>query len=361
MNAILSVAAKHLSILRPLDPRYAEAAMVMLNKSIEAYRENLSTPITSDNCDAMLGTSILINYIAWNDLGFLEGQNILTNPAAGGLDLSGDQLFLLSSGVRQLFFNSFPVFRDIGSVFTTIARYHPCDHLEEEAERRGTNWREICSQLNEIFDDPRYGETCTQESTHRPSSPTTMDRTSREWYCDNVSGWSLAPPHVNRSALGMSAFHADYLKHIVETDGNPALAIELAEQGITARVIYRRIAQRLSVLLSLIPCVEGQEDSVQLQDDEKSVDGTVPASLSEARMRDAERYFFAFPMVLCFGPFLPLILEGDSRALVLLYHTYRAARCLLTSERAWWAGERAVVMEKLILHELEARGLTPGL
>jgi hypothetical protein len=361
MHAILSLAAKHLSILRPQDPRYAEGALVMLNKSIQSYRENLSKPITVENCDARLGTSILINYMAWNDLDFLEGQSILTNPAAGGLDLSGDQLFLLSSGVRQLFFTAYPIFRDHGSIFTTIAHYHPCDHLEEEAERRGTRWREIWKRLTDLFDDPRYTGTSPDDATDQTLSSTGLEYKSLEWYYTNVSGWSLERPCEGRSAVGLSAFDAEYMWYMIKTDGNPALALELAEQGITARAIYDRIAQRLAVLLSLLPSVEGQEDSSLMKDDGESLDGTVPATLSEARLRDVERYFFTFPMILCFGPFLPLILHGDSRALVLLYHTYRAARCLLTSERAWWAGERAVVMEKLILHELEARGLGPGI
>lgn len=359
MQAILSVAAKHLSILRPQDPRYAQASLVMLNKSIQAYRETLFHPITRENCDARLGTSLLINYMSWSDLGFLEGQSILTNPAAGGLDLSCDLLFLLSSGVRQVFFSAYPIFRDHGSVFTTIVHYSPCDHLEEEAERRGTEWRDTWEQLKALFDDPRYMGTAgvPDLNTDTPDEPYTTaghSQGDKIWHYSNT-GWCIAQPlscQPSNSTEELAAFQKEYMVRLQETGENPTLAIKLAEKGVTAKILYYRICQRLSVLLSLIP------------DDTDTVSGpggTAPATLSEARQRDAERYFFTFPMILCFGPFLPLIWRGDSRALVLLYHTYRAARCLLTSERAWWSGERAVVMERLILQELESRGLGPGI
>lgn len=369
MHAMLSLAAKHLSILRPQDPRYAEAAMVMLNKSLQSYRETLPLPITSENCDSRLGTSVLINYMAWSDIDFLDGQSILTDPTAGGLDLSRDLMFLLSAGVRQVFFSAYPVFRDGFGIFSTIATYHPCDHLEREADRRETNWRELAQRLYDLFDDPRYVGTSTNRDD--PSEVSPLEETAPlGWFlkevsqlggCNHLEGWqerALELCSKSENATAMNAFHVQYMAFLIETTGDTERAVQLAEKGVTARGIYKRIARRLSVLMSLTPFMEGNESSLV---GVANSDGSTPTTLSEERLRDCERYFFTFPMILCFGPFLSLIFEGDSRALVLLYYTYRAARCLLTSSRTWWTGRRAVVMEKLILGELKSRGLNPDI
>jgi hypothetical protein len=53
---------------------------------------------------------------------------------------------------------------------------------------------------------------------------------------------------------------------------------------------------------------------------------------------------------------LGMIVAADTRALVVLLHTYRAARHLLSITDAWWSGRRAAVMEELIMRELAARG-----
>jgi hypothetical protein len=337
--------------------------MVMLNKSLQSYRENLRLPITAENCDSRLGTSVLINYMAWSDLDFLDGQSILTNPAAGGLDLSRDLMFLLSAGVRQVFFSAFPIFRDGRGIFSSIATYHPCEHLEAEAERRGTNWRKLKDRLNDLFDDPQYAGTCAnRDDGTEATQPEELPPLG--YYLQELShlrGWGerlavLRSQTENDDA--MSAFHIQYMAFLIKTAGDTERAVQLAEKGVTARGIYGRIARRLAVLMSLTPFMEGNESSLV---GVANSEGETPTTLSEARLRDCERYFFTFPMILCFGPFLPLIFEGDSRALVLLYYTYRAARCLLTSSRTWWAGKRAVVMEKLILCELRSRGLNPDI
>jgi hypothetical protein len=359
---MLSLAAKHLSVLRPQDPRYAEAAMVMLNRSLSSYRETVPLPLTADNCDSRLGTSVLINYMVWSDLDFLEGQSILTNPTAGGLDLSRDLMFLLSGGVRQVFFSAFPIFQNHGGVFSTIGSYHPCDNLEEEAERRGTNWKDLMQRLIDLFDDPKYVSTSANRDADADPPKSDESLPPIGWYLREVNCLrgskqrALELPYYVGNDIAMGAFHIKYMAYLIETLGNTGEAVRLAEKGVSARVIYARIARRLAVLMSLTPFMEGNESSLV---GVANPDGTFPTTLSEERLRDCERYFFTFPMILCFGPFLPFIFEGDSRALVLLYYTYRAARRLLTSSRTWWAGKRPVVMEKLILCELKSRGLNP--
>ncbi|KAB5566725.1 hypothetical protein GE09DRAFT_1218982 [Coniochaeta sp. 2T2.1] len=366
MHAILAISAKHMSVLRPQDPRYAEAAIVLLNQSIQSFRGTLDTPITMDNCESRLGTSILINYMAWTELGFLDGQLITADPRAGGLDMSMDLLFLLGSGVRQVFFGAFPLFKEHDSPFVKIGEYHPCDNLEQEADRRGSNWREIMTRMFLKFDDPSY-----QGSPQRPPPPASRQGSSPSIYDDmdlEMSStdhsspeaysaaspspyvWTPAPPTPGQepgepswqSSCGKEtvSYAEHYLQRVMERTNNPARSLRYHLDGLRGRTIYERITQRLSVLLSFIP-----------------EDGSEVEPLPEERLLDIERYFFSFP-TLCFGPFLPLILENDSRALVVLHHTYRAANRLLRFEKTWWAAERSRVMESLTLAELKARGLS---
>jgi hypothetical protein len=339
MHAILSVAAKHISTLRPQDARYAEAAIVLLNHSIQSFRETLSTPITNENCDARLGTSLLINYMTWTDIGFIEGQSILDNPDAGGLDLSGDLLFCIGSGIRQVFFTAFPLFRDHSSPFVTAAQYHPCHNLETEADRRGTRWREIMIKFLRLWNDPRYNGSSPPLTDHSPAD-------SSDTNSDGATAWT---PSFSESFDEPVCSEEQYVYRVIERTNDPASIVKFAVEGATARDIYERMVQRISVVLSLIP-PEGSFGAGEDITDEF-------APLSEERLQDVERYFFSFP-TLCFDPFLPLVLNGDSRVLVVLYHTYRAATCLLNFERTWWAAERAVTMEKLIFAELRARGLS---
>ncbi|OIW25331.1 hypothetical protein CONLIGDRAFT_648368 [Coniochaeta ligniaria NRRL 30616] len=371
MHAILATAAKHMSVLRPQYPRYAEAAIVLLNKSIQSFRGTLDTPITHDNCEARLGTSTLINYIMWTELGFLEGQSILTDPEAGGLDMSKDLLFLLGSGVRQVFYSAFPIFKEHDSPFIAVGKYHPCDNLQEEADKRGTKWREIMRRLIYLFDDPSY-----QGSPNQPPSPSTQEASPSPCVMDlDTSAFQSPETHSSSSAAASpsgpvsewtescnedylqriiertkgpvsgctASCDEDYLQRIIERTDNSARSTRYILDSRTARSIYERISQRLAVLVSFIP-----------------EDGSEMVPLPVERQLDIERYCFSFP-TLCIGPFLPLILENDSRALVVLYHTYRAANRLLPFDKTWWAVERAATMEKLTLVELKARGLSADL
>lgn len=352
MHAILATAAKHMSVLRPQDPRYAEAAILLLNKSIESFRETLDTPLTLDNCEARVGTSFLINYIAWTELGFLEGQKILADSQAGGLDMSMDLLFLLGSGVRQVVYTAIPLLDEHGSPFTKLGQYRPCYHLQVEADKRGTRWREIMKRLLHIFDDPRYQGSPNRASSpsHQSSSPNTNDMemdidmspgpSPKPLSTSSAGASPMAPEWQGSCAKECVTYDDHHIQRIIERIDDPASVLKSYVVELTDRTIYERVSQRLSVLVSFIPD-----------------DGSEMVPLSEQRHLDMERYFFSFP-TLYFGPFLSLILENDSRALVVMYHSYRAASRLLRFEKTWWAAERAATMEKLTLAELKARGLS---
>jgi hypothetical protein len=59
------------------------------------------------------------------------------------------------------------------------------------------------------------------------------------------------------------------------------------------------------------------------------------------------RYIFTFP-TMCHGLFASMVQKSDPRALLLLYHFYRAVRILLPLGECWWAHKRASVAETVL-------------
>ncbi|KAH6624847.1 hypothetical protein B0J18DRAFT_410258 [Chaetomium sp. MPI-SDFR-AT-0129] len=193
INAMLSTAAAHLDYLNPGHAQYHRAKYALLNKALHDYRETLSGPVTADNCDALLGTANLIQYLMWCDLSFVEGQmpesatkqptnkcpySTMSSPDSSSLaspphesysvsslpppsppqplDLSGDRLYFLSTGVRQIFFMAWPLFQSPQSAFAHVSLLGPCMRLEDAAEARGLNWQRIMGAFMAIYDNPRY-------------------------------------------------------------------------------------------------------------------------------------------------------------------------------------------------------------
>ncbi|KAJ4304369.1 hypothetical protein N0V88_001982 [Collariella sp. IMI 366227] len=133
INATLSFAAAHLSHLLPSQPQYHRAKSVLLDKALHDYRTALSAPLTSTNCDALLGTANLVQFLMWSDLSFIDGS--------GRSHSHSQTLYWLSAGVRQIFFMAWPLFQTSGSVFQGVGLLQPCMVLEEVVDARGLNWR----------------------------------------------------------------------------------------------------------------------------------------------------------------------------------------------------------------------------
>lgn len=128
MCTMLCLSATYLSILRLGNPSQARAALHLLAKSAQLFREMLSGLITLQNCDALMETSLLMQYILWCDLSVLEQRLRLR-----ALDISNDQLFLLGSGVQHIFPKSLPLFVRTRSVFLLVAVERPRVRIEEAA------------------------------------------------------------------------------------------------------------------------------------------------------------------------------------------------------------------------------------
>lgn len=359
MSTMLCMAATHLSILRPDDRRYRHIAMQLLIKSVQLFRKNLSLPITAQNGDALMGTSLMIHYLAWSNIQFLDEQPQVSPSGAiddykspgGVLDISQDQLFLLSAGVQQVFKEALPHFWLDQSDFVGIALYSPRNSLEEVARRRDEDPYRFTDAFMRVWDDPRFqtAEITTYE-TSDPYFSAYLSSPKGNGTCiyqhiktlSNELAVDTSPP-FGPQLLNAPPRNRDELACDAEIPRQPGLGN--TAPGDNKRPGFERASRRLSLLLSFLslaplPPLPTKPHSPEMNP-------------SQA---DFERYIFAFPVVAS-GPFLELALRGDVRTLVILFHFYRAARLLLTARESWWAKERSRVLEGLILGELKARGL----
>ncbi|EXK89395.1 hypothetical protein FOQG_07501 [Fusarium oxysporum f. sp. raphani 54005] len=334
MSAILCTSAMHFSSLCPHEPKYRDASGHLMAKTVQLFRKNLSRPFNKQNCEALMGTALLVNYISWFDLDFLHGQT--------KLDLSKDQLFFLTPGIIELWFRSMPIFIDQGSLFADVARHSPRFHIEQALVSWGHDPERFVGLLMDIWDDPRYqGE----------SGPLKSDEpTSCAWRL--LLGMENQIPHASPKSPPAEESceedtHNQSLTHLKEvitdvTDKftsptHPAASMVLSSQS--DRSVFETLLHRISPLLCCASLVSGP-----MRCDMTSISA------------DIEELFFGVP-VLCSGPIARWISDGDSRILVLLCHFYRGAQILLSKERNWWGYTRSCVMERLILDELKSRGL----
>ena len=370
MNAMLAVAARHLSILRPTDTRYAHTAMSLLSSACSSYRRMLNLEITADNSDALIGTSILIYCLSWCNLDFLEGQD-LEDPGKR-LDLSGDQLFLLSPGVRHVFFTAWQVPGAHNTLFARIASKKHCDALQGILENRGVDFEKVAHEFMAVYEDKRFhgqGRTAFPTSSAGSSPATTS--------CPQTTG-SLAqkPPFISpvlfdaRQTTDLRIIHAmarEEVRHspahqqpspqspaTQELQVNTTPSVDNSSSRFHSSFSYRRVAMKLSIIVALLL---GDDECYSSSPDPTSSPRPPPSTPIFLPSRsDLNRYFLSFPII-CLGPFLDMMFESERPALVVMYHFYRAARDLLggTTE-TWWAAERAVVMEKVLRGELARKG-----
>ncbi|RBR16702.1 hypothetical protein FVER53590_10002 [Fusarium verticillioides] len=335
MSAILCTSAMHLSSLCPHETRYKDASEHLMAKTVQLFRKNLSRPLNKQNCEALMGTALLVNYISWFDLDFLHGQT--------KLDLSKDQLFFLTPGIIELWFRSMPIFIDQGSIFTDVARHSPRYHIEQALVSWGHDPERFVSLLMGIWDDPRYQGKTFPVPSDEPTSCAWRLLLGMENQIPHPSPKSPpAEESCEEETHNQSLIH---LKEVITdvTDKftsptHPAASMVLLSQ--TDRSVFETLIHRISPLMCCASL---------------AVDPMCNGLLGSIR-NDIEELFFGVP-ALCSGPIARWIADGDSRILLLLCHFYRAAQILLSSTRNWWGYMRSCVMERLIFEELKSRGL----
>ncbi|KID73823.1 uncharacterized protein G6M90_00g000490 [Metarhizium brunneum] len=349
MSAILSVAGMHLATLCPQSSKYSHAAMQLMAKAIRLFRQNLSRPFTKDHCEALMGTALLINYMSWVDLGFLDGG---TTSGSDSLNLVQDQLFLLSSGILQVWFQAMPIFIDEGSVFTQIVYENPRLDIEDALVKIGEDPARFVKPFMTIWDDPHY-QTLSCKSTETVHSGATFYAwrlllgIQSELTCRNSlppASASTAQGHGEKQKLRSLRDTVTRITTKYISASHPVTSVAPSSQS--DRSAFERVIRCMSPLL----CCASLNSTA---------DSAAHAS-TKALEANIEQLFYGFP-ILCCGPFARLITTGDSRALVFLFHFYHAARRLLAPKRCWWASVRSSVMEELILKELDCRGLDVSL
>ncbi|KAJ0301749.1 hypothetical protein COL5a_005767 [Colletotrichum fioriniae] len=149
MTAILAVSARHLGTLRPENTVYGEASLALLSRSCALFGAELGRDDRAgEGYDSLFFTAQLIHYLTWCNLEFIDGTGDTDTP----LDLSRDQLFLLSSGARVFLFGTRS--QEQESIFAKAWQDAPCDALDkivaEQSMDRGPIQRAFMNQYDDM-------------------------------------------------------------------------------------------------------------------------------------------------------------------------------------------------------------------
>ncbi|RFU35041.1 hypothetical protein B7463_g1300, partial [Scytalidium lignicola] len=158
MQAILLTSATHLSYLDPSSQIYHRAYMLHLHQTLRLFRHALAQPTTVHNADALMATSALLVYYAWDKTDGLFTSSSSSSPLSSSssssspqpfkttsestdelhLDLGSDPLFSLARGLRQVFTNAFNFLGTKNTIFTSAildghcAKAHHNVHDEQD-------------------------------------------------------------------------------------------------------------------------------------------------------------------------------------------------------------------------------------
>lgn len=117
-NAIICVAARHLSFLQPEDTKYPTSAANHLCRALSQFRQELSKDFTSTHFDAFIATSLLLQYEIWTNTDDIS-------PSEGPVTSSGlprDSIFAFCSSLKKVFLKSVPLIASQPSVFMPYIR-----------------------------------------------------------------------------------------------------------------------------------------------------------------------------------------------------------------------------------------------
>ncbi|TGJ83410.1 hypothetical protein E0Z10_g5350 [Xylaria hypoxylon] len=289
MNAILCIAARHLTVIHPDDPTYRTAAASHLCRASSGLRGELSRGGTSIHFDAFLATSILFYYDTWTNADyFLPREEDERVP-----DAWTDRVFGFSYSLKKTLLTGFKRPWEQPSVFRQSLTKNPGDEI---------------AAAFQISPD-RLAEYEDFFSYHRPLSLEMLNN----------------PP---ANAVDEDQINPGFgLGHVFQTQ----VALDPAEDA------YVPVVRQLCLILPFL-----SQD--QFPDSTSNPD---PSSMLPL----LAKFILSFPL-LGWGAFPSLIERGDSHALFLLYHFYRAARILLSHKDWWWAHKRAVVAEGVLRERL---------
>ncbi|KAF3800295.1 hypothetical protein GCG54_00007742 [Colletotrichum gloeosporioides] len=176
MTAMLATSARHLSVLRPDESVYDEAALALLSRSCAGFSAALNQDDGREKHNPLFFTAMLIHYLTWCNLDFLEEGG---KPADDRqLDLKGDQLFLLSSGVRV--FLSSTRAQGPDSIFANMSSISQCSALENIVASQSMDCEGIVADFMRRYDDSSTSqvEISTQATKEREAYHAIVTRLS---------------------------------------------------------------------------------------------------------------------------------------------------------------------------------------
>ncbi|KAK0703920.1 hypothetical protein B0T26DRAFT_757417 [Lasiosphaeria miniovina] len=404
MSAILCLSASHLAASRPHSTRYSRIALQLLTKSAALLGEKLSGPVDAQNVEKLMGASLLMQYIAWSHVGFLDagqqsaaGHGVPLTPGAGssGLDISQDPLFRLSSGIKDLFFESFPALwgNDKDSAFLSTSLYSPRLAIEQTLAQHGIDPGAHVAYFMGVWDDPRLPPTRTtpgpgQDAQQPPALSVSSSLARFEQFlsgpapccdcvklqlsstvaffkrltCHRAPGDTPSPSPSPPERHGDDTAPVIRCPHTVQPETLAALTLPPLQLGASdfERVAFRCVARGVSIVLCLAALVSPSSFARICPGNAAAPAPEWAAAVVAQLQPDIERYIFVLPVICANGSFRDLAFQGDVRALVVLLYFYRAARVLLAGPHSWWACDRSRVMEGLIARELQAKGWDVG-
>ncbi|KAI1423751.1 hypothetical protein F5Y12DRAFT_755913 [Xylaria sp. FL1777] len=290
MNAILCVAARHLSVVRPDDPTYGTIAANHLCRASSGLRNELSKGSCSIHLDSFLATSILLYYDTWASADYflpLQEDGIAS-------DAWTDRVFGFSSSLKKTLLTCFQRPWEQPSVFRQSITKNPGDELAAVFETS-------TDKLAKYEDFFSYRRPISMEMFTEPLATV-----------------------INEGRIN--------------SHSKPDCASQTEVAADPAEDAYNSVVRRLCLILPLL-----SQDDLSQQSISNPVQSSIVPLLAS--------FILSFPL-LGYSAFPTLIERGDSHALFVLYHFYRAVRILLSHKDWWWAHKRAVVAEGVLRERL---------
>lgn len=113
MPLILSIFARHLAYLKPVEPLYNIAAASHLEYNLSMFRRDINQEFTTSNFDFFMTTALLVYFEIWTEPDFVveDSAGLIT------LDLSKDRSFHLAHSLTEVILSSGPVMYEKPSSF----------------------------------------------------------------------------------------------------------------------------------------------------------------------------------------------------------------------------------------------------
>ncbi|KAI1332171.1 hypothetical protein F5Y16DRAFT_215637 [Xylariaceae sp. FL0255] len=286
MDALLGLSARHLSILKPKDKSYQTAAASHFCRAFAGLRREIS----KDDVASIHFDAFMAASILFYFYTWSSSEDQLSHEGANHAtkESCSDSVFEFSHSLKHTLLKVFQDPTGQLSVFRVHLLLDPSVALVKA--------------LEDFSATPAvYEETL---SYRRP-----------------VSEMMLGSPCPGRSAVTM-------------TLSESRVADDSAEAHISMEDVYNPVLRRLSLLLPFLP------------DQTSHGFGVGKIALPKPAIA---RYILSFPL-LGWSRFPLMIEQGDTHALLLLYHFYRSVNILLSDKEWWWAHGRASAAER-VLHK----------